>query len=340
MAPRAIWKGSMNFGLVTLPVGLFSATEEKRVAFHKVHRDDGARVGYQQVCKADGQVLESADIAKGYELDDGDMVVLSDGDLDTIPAVARKTLAVEAFVPESQIDPVLFTKSYYVVPEKPGIRAYALMRDALAESGQAAVVRFAMRERETLAVVRVAEGGILVLESMLWPDEVKEAGFDFLDVAVTPKPAELEQAKLLIDAMSRDWAPEEYRDTYRQAVQDVIDAKVAGQEVVTPPAAPVDTGAEIIDIMAALQASIAAAKKTRPEAAVRAGAGASAPAVVKKAAKTPAHDAKGARGLATVTDLHGEKPARKTAAKKTAAKKTAAKVTGANETAGVSRRSA
>jgi DNA end-binding protein Ku len=314
MAVRAIWKGSMNFGLVTLPMGLYSATEEKRVAFHKVHGDDGARVGYQQVCKADGKVLAPEDIARGFELDDGDMVVLTDEDFEAIPAVARKTLAVEAFVPEAQIDPVLYTKSYFVVPDKPGIRAYTLMRDALAVSGQVAVVRFAMRERETLAVVRVADGGVMVLESMLWPDEVKKADFDFLDVAVTPKPAELAQAKLLIDAMSRDWDPEEFHDTYRQAVQEMIEAKIAGREVVTPPAAPAEAGAQIIDIMAALQASIDAAKKTRP-ADDSAPAPTRAPAK-KAAAKTPSRAAKGARSAAAVTDLHA-KPARKAAAKKT-----------------------
>jgi DNA end-binding protein Ku len=321
---RAVWSGVISFSLVSVPVKLYGATEEKRVSFHQVHRADGARVRYKRVCEADGEELSSDEIGKGFELATGDVVVLTDEDLEGLPAAARKTIAVEAFVPETQIDPILFNKSYYLVPEKLGLRPYALMRDALEASGRVAVVRFAMRERETLAVLRIRDN-VMVLESMLWPDEVKEPAFDILGTNVEPKAAELQMANTLIDALSMDWEPEAYQDTYRQSVETMIEAKAAGDEVVTPPA-PAETGAQIIDIMEALRASVEAAKGTRSGAGAGSGsasdaakpaAGAPAKKAAKAAAKksaTPTRAAKGARGTAAVTDLH--KPARKKAAAK------------------------
>jgi DNA end-binding protein Ku len=323
--------------MVTVPVKLYGATEEKRVAFHQVHAADGGRVRQKRVCELDGQEVPLSDVAKGYQLPDGDVVVLTDKDFEGLPEAVAKTISVESFVPEEQIDPIMYSRSYYLAPDKLGVRPYALLRDAMESSGRVAVVRFAMRERETLAALRVRDG-VLVLETMLWSDEIRKPDFDFLDkgAKVEPKPAELKMAELLIDSLSTDFHPEDYHDTYREALEEVIEAKVAGREVVTPPS-PAEGGAQVIDLMAALKASVEAAKKTRGagegiEAASAAAAGAgtaggarsaAAPAAAAPAKKTaakktttskssatPKRAAKGARATAKTQDPH-DKPARK-----------------------------
>jgi DNA end-binding protein Ku len=225
----------------------------------------------------------------------------------------------------------MYSKSYYLAPDKLGVRPYALLRDAMSASGRVAVVRFAMRERESLAALRVRDG-VLVLETMLWADEIRKPDFDFLDSKVEPKAAELKMAELLIDSLSTDFDPAEYQDNYREALEEVIEAKVAGREVVTPPA-PADGGAQVIDLMAALKASVEAAKKTRggeagqeetakpaakkaaaKKAAAAKKTAASASKSASKSTATPARSAKGARGAAKTADLH--KPARKKPATK------------------------
>jgi len=307
---RAIWTGNITFGMVTVPVKMFGATEEKRVAFHQVHADDGGRVRQRRICELDGEEVPLSDVAKGYELPDGDVVVLSEEDFEALPEAVAKTIAVESFVPEEQIDPIMYSKSYYLGPDKLGARPYALLRDAMAASGRVAVVRFAMRERETLAALRVRDD-VLVLETMLWADEIREPDFDFLDSKVEPKAAVLKMAELLIDSLSTDFDPADYHDAYREALEEVIEAKVEGREVVTP-APPAEGGAQGIDLMASLKASVEATKKTAaPSASKKTASSAS-----KKAA-TPARAAKGARGTAKTADPH--KPARK----KPAAKSTA-----------------
>ena len=334
---RAIWSGVISFGMVTVPVKMFGATEEKRVSFHQVHAADGGRVRQKRVCEVDGKEVALADIAKGLELPDGDVVILTPEDFENLPQAIAKTISVEAFVPEEQIDPIMYSKSYYLAPDKLGIRPYALLRDAMAASGRIAVVRFAMRERENLAALRVRDD-VLVLETMLWADEIRAPEFDFLDSKVEPKAAELQMAELLIDSLSRDFEPEDFQDTYREALQEVIDAKVEGREVLTPPA-PAETGAQVIDLMAALKASVEAAKRTRPEGeaeeepapAKKAAAKTAAKPAAKAAAKTPAKStgkktaakktparaAKGARTTAAATDRHAA-PARKKPAAKSA----------------------
>ena len=326
---RAIWSGVTSFGMVTVPVKMFGATEEKRVAFHQVHAADGGRVRQKRVCELDGEEVALSDVAKGYQLPDGDVVVLTGKDFEGLPEALAKTISVEAFVPEEQIDPIMYSKSYYLAPDKLGVRPYALLRDAMSASGRVAVVRFAMRERESLAALRVRDG-VLVLETMLWADEIRKPDFEFLDSKVEPKSAELKMAELLIDSLSSDFDPAEYHDTYREALEEVIEAKVAGREVVTPPA-PADGGAQVIDLMAALKASVEAAKKTRgaesqeepskpaakktsaKKTTAKKTAAASTASTSKKAA-TPARAAKGARGTAKTADPH--KPARKKPATK------------------------
>lgn len=306
---RAVWTGVISFGMVTVPVKLYGATEEKRVSFHQVHAADGGRVRQKRVCEIDGEEVALADTSRGLELPDGDVVMLSEEDFESLPQAVAKTISVEAFVPEEQIDPIMYSKSYYLAPDKTGARPYALLRDAMAASGRVAVVRFAMRDRESLAALRVRDD-VLVLETMLWADEVRAPEFDFLDSKVEPKAAELKMAELLIDSLSTDFDPGEYHDQYREELQEVIEAKVAGREVVAPPA-PAEGGAQVIDLMAALKASVEAAKKPG-----------GAPHAVKKSG-TPARAAKGTRAAAKSGDTPHAKPARKKAAAKSTTKSAA-----------------
>jgi DNA end-binding protein Ku len=169
---RAIWKGAVSFGLVNVPVKLYSATEDRDVSFHQVHAADGGRVRYKRVCQVCGEEVAYADIAKGYEMDNGDMVVLSDQDLAELPLPTSKTVELLAFVPAEQVDPVSYAKSYYLEPDKAGIKPYVLLRDALEDAGRVGLVKVAIRNREALAVLRPRDD-VLVLQTMVWPDEVR-----------------------------------------------------------------------------------------------------------------------------------------------------------------------
>ncbi len=260
---RTIWKGTISFGLVTIPVKLFSATEEKDVAFHQVRRQDGSRIRYRRVAEADGQEVPYSDIAKGFELPTGETVVLTDEDFTELPLATQKTVEVLQFVPAEEVDPIYFAKSYYLEPEQIGVKPYVLLRDALDASGRIAIVKVALRQRETLATLRVREG-VLVLETMLWPDEIRTPDFGFLDEAVEVRPQEMAMAESLITALSGDFDASAYTDSYREAVQALIDAKVEGREVVAPVAEEGDDGS-VVDLMAALRASVEAAKKARGE---------------------------------------------------------------------------
>ncbi len=255
---RPIWKGAISFGLVTIPVKLYSATEERDVSFHQVHREDGGRIKYKRVCTIDGEEVSYGDIAKGYDLGGGDMVVLTDEDLAGLPLTSSRTIDVLQFVPLEQVDPIYFAKSYYLEPDRTGTKPYALLRDALEESGRVALVKVALRQREQLATLRVRDG-VFVLETMLWPDEVRRPDFDFLDEDISVRPQELAMAGSLIETLAGDFDPSRYTDGYREALQAVIDAKIAGREVVSP-ATPEASGGAVLDLMAALRASVEAAK--------------------------------------------------------------------------------
>ncbi|WP_155339273.1 Ku protein [Acrocarpospora corrugata] len=257
---RSIWKGAISFGLVTIPVKLYSATEQKDVTFHQVHRTDGGRIKYKRVCQLDGEEVPYADIAKGYELATGEIVVLTDEDFTDLPLSTSRRIDVLQFTPAEQIDPIYFAKTYYLEPDAQGAKPYVLLRDALERSGQVAIVKVALRQREALATLRVRDG-IFVLETMLWPDEVRVADFPFLEEEVEVRPQELKMAESLIETMVADFDPAEYKDAYREALQEVIEAKVAGREVVAAEA-PAEPG-PAVDLMAALRASVEAAKKER-----------------------------------------------------------------------------
>ena len=287
---RAIWKGAVSFGLVNIGVKMFAATEERDISFHQVRRSDGSRIRYRRVAEADGEEVAYADIAKGYTLPSGETVVLSDEDFADLPLPSARVVDVLQFVPSDQIDPIYFAKSYYLEPEQPAVKPYVLLRDALDSSGMVGLVKVALRNREQLATLRVRDG-VIVLETMIWPDEVREASFAFLDDDVQVRPQEQAMAESLVASMAGDFEPEQYHDDYREALQKVIDAKIEGREVVeTAPAAP-DTG-QVVDLMAALRASVEAAKRSRGEAAPAKKAPAKkAPAKKVVAKKAPARKA-------------------------------------------------
>ncbi|KUL32412.1 non-homologous end joining protein Ku [Actinoplanes awajinensis] len=258
---RAIWKGAVSFGLVSIAVKLYSATEEKDIRFHQVHRTDGGRIKYQRTCSVDGAVVTYDDIAKGYDIGGGEMVILTDDDFAELPLSTSRAIDVLEFVPAEQIDPILFAKAYYLEPEGQAAKPYILLRDALRDADRVAVVKIAIRQREQLATLRVRDD-VLVLNTMLWPDEVRTPEFGFLDDDIETRPAELAMASSLIDSMAADFQPDDFTDNYRSALQEVIDAKVEGREVVQPEEAE-DAAPAAIDLMAALKASVERAKQAR-----------------------------------------------------------------------------
>ena len=254
---RSMWKGAISFGLVMIPVKLYAATEQKDIAFRQVHREDGGRIRFRRVCSIDGAEVPYEDIAKGYELPDGEMIVLTDEDMADLPLATSKSIEVMHFTPADQLDPILFNRSYYVEPENTGVRAYALLRDALERSGKIAIAQVALRQREALATLR-SRDGVLVLETLLWPDEIRAADFGFLDDDIEVRSQELQMASSLIDSMTVDFDPDEYHDRYREALQELVEAKIEGREVLQPQAE--EEAAEPTSLADALRASLAAAK--------------------------------------------------------------------------------
>ena len=226
---RVIWSGALAFGLVNIPVGLYAATEDRTVHFNQFQRDTSDRIRYKRVCSADGEEVAYSDIAKGFETDDGELVVLTDEDFKDLPLTTSRAIDVLQFVPLDELDPIFFEKSYYLEPDKAGVKPYVLLRDALEQSGKVAVVKVALRNRESLAALRVRDG-VFVLETMLWPDEVRAPDFGFLDEDVEVRPQELAMAGSLIETLSGEFDASQYRDEYREALQAVIEAKgVAGK---------------------------------------------------------------------------------------------------------------
>jgi DNA end-binding protein Ku len=254
---RSMWKGAISFGLVMIPVKLYAATEQKDIAFRQVHREDGGRIRFRRVCSLDGAEVPYEDVAKGYELPGGEMIVLTDDDLAELPLASSKAIEVMHFTPADQLDPILFNRSYYVEPEAAGVRAYALLRDALERSGRVAIAQVALRQRESLATLRTRDG-VLVLETLLWPDEVRGADFGFLDEDVEVRTQELRMATSLIDSMTVDFDPDEYHDRYREALQELVEAKVEGREVLQPQAE--EEASEPTSLADALRASLAASR--------------------------------------------------------------------------------
>ncbi len=262
LAPmRAMWSGAVSFGLVSVPVKLYSATTNHDVRFHQVHATDGGRIKYRRVCTVDGEEVEYADIVKGYETDDGELITLTDEDLDSLPMAAGHEIDVIEFVPSDQIDPMLFEKSYYLEPEAKAAKPYALLREALVQTDRMAVVRFALRQRESIAVLRVRDK-VIVLQTMLWPDEIREPDFDILDADVELRPQEQTMAASLVESLGADFDPSQFHDEYRDAVEEMIDRKRTTGETRPAPVAtaPADESDSMTDLLSALQASVDAAR--------------------------------------------------------------------------------
>jgi DNA end-binding protein Ku len=263
---RAIWKGAVSFGLVSVPVKLYAATESHDVSFRQVHAKDGGRIKYQRVCSIDGEEVPYSDIAKGYETEDGEMVILSDDDLAELPSTSSREIAVEKFVPSEQIDPMMFEKSYYLEPEKSGAKPYALLRQALKDADRMAVVTVALRQRTSVAVLRVREtdsGDVIVLQTMMWPDEVRKP--DFKIEAGDVKDSEVKMAHMLVETLAGDFDASEFEDDYAGAVETLVKTKIEGGEVKKTATSTKSSG-EVVDLLAALQKSVAAARSARGEA--------------------------------------------------------------------------
>jgi DNA end-binding protein Ku len=338
---RAIWKGAVSFGLVNVPVRVFGATQEHDIRFHQVHRVDGGRIRMKRICTICGEEVPYDQLAKGYEAADGRAVILTDDDFAGLPLSTSREIDVLEFVPTEQVDPILFDRTYYLEPEARATKPYVLLREALEATDRMAVVKVALRQRETLAVLRVRER-VIVMQTLLWPDEVRAADFDVLDADVDVRPQELAMAESLVESLSGDFAPEAYEDQYAKAVSSLVEAKLEGAE---PPPAPGGQAAsgDVVDLLTALQASVERARAARGEATPQAADAAPAPAAPaptaaasteepprRRSSRASASAKAGPKtGAASGTDPAQEeatsKPDTKPAPKKAATKKAAAR---------------
>ncbi len=265
---RSIWKGSIAFGLVNVPVKVYSATEDHDIRFHQVHAKDGGRIKYIRVCSECGNTVQFADIDKAYDSEDGSRVILNDEDFNKLPAAEKHEIPVLEFVPNDQIDPILFEKSYFFEPDSASPKAYVLLSTVLTESDRTALVHFTLRQKTRLAAMR-ARDGVLVIQTLLWPDEVRAAEFPSLDDVEKPKAKELKMAQTLVESMAGDFDPTEFTDDYQLQLRQLLDEMIenGGKKVI--PAAEVDqegTDAEVVDLVAALQRSVDEAKSNASKA--------------------------------------------------------------------------
>ena len=256
---KTIWKGAISFGLVTIPVKVYGATEEKTLHFNQLHAADGGRIRYKRTCSVCGEEVSYQDIVKGYEYEKDHYVTLSDEELEALPVPTARSIEIERFVESEQIDPIYFQRSYYLVPDGTGLKAYHLLREAIGDDGKVALAKVAFREKEHLATLRLRDN-VLVLETMYWPDEIREARFDELDEEVELRPQEIRMARSLIDSLTDDFEPEEFQDTYRAALEDLIAKKVQGEEITFAEEAE---PSKVVDLMEALKASVEAAQSSR-----------------------------------------------------------------------------
>lgn len=334
---RAIWKGAVSFGLVNVPVRLYAATGEHDIRFHQVHRTDGGRIKMKRTCSVCGEEIAYDEVAKGYESPDGKLVVLGDDDLAELPVASGHEIDVLQFVPVDQVDPVLLSKPYYLEPESRAAKPYALLREALVETDRMAVVKVALRQRESIAVLRV-RGKAIVLQTMLWPDEVREADFEVLDTEVELRPQELQMAASLVESLAADFHPEEFEDEYSTAVKELIDARLEDADAAPAAAAGPESdaegsaarGGEVVDLLTALQRSVDRARGGSPARGADTTATPAADDGTEDAA--PAEETAPRKATAKRTAV-AKTAAKKTTAKKAAAKSTPAKTTTAKTTA-------
>ncbi len=259
--PRAIWSGAISFGLVNIPVKLVTAVSKKNVSFRELRKDDGSRIKHKRVSASDGEEVSSEQIVKGYEIAPDRYVVIDPAELKGLNPKASRTIEIEDFVDLDEIDPIYFDSPYYLVPTETAAKPYLLLHRALAESNKVGIARFVLRTKQYLAAIRVLDGAIAI-STMVYDDEViKPEQLDGLpseeDVELNEK--EVEMAKQLIDSLTVDFAPDKYTDSYRQQVLDLIEAKAEGQEVVSVPDEE-KTAGDVVDLMAALEQSLLAAK--------------------------------------------------------------------------------
>lgn len=256
-----MWKGAITFGLISIPVRLYSAVQEKRPKFHLLHSDDRGRIKYQRICSKCGKEVSWDDLVKGYEVSKDHYVDFTEDELEALGVDSVSAIDVVSFVPLTSIDPVYFNKTYYVAPEPSGLKAYKLLADALEAEGQVGLAKVAFREKEHLATIRLKDD-VFVLETMHWPDEIRAPEFEELDKKVTVRDAEVKMARQLVQQLSDEFKPEEFEDDYRKAIEALVEKKVEGQEItVAPP--PSEEPAKVVDLMDALRASVDAAKERK-----------------------------------------------------------------------------
>ena len=294
--PRAMWKGAISFGLVTIPVAVYPATEEKTLRFNQLHDEDGGRIRMKRTCSVDGEEVSYEHIVKGYEYEKDRYVILTDDDFDAVPVESSRAIDIVQFVELEDIDPMLYKKSYYLVPEETGAKAYALLREAMSRDSKVGIAKVSFRDKEHLAALRFRDDAF-VLETMFWPDEIREADFGGVDVDAKVRDQELQMARQLIENLTGAWNPDEFTDEYREGLLKIVEAKINGEEIEIAQPEPT---AKVVDLMEALKASVAAAKQDAGDGPSRSRGG----GAKKSAAKKPA--------------------AKKTAAKKTTATKKAA----------------
>jgi DNA end-binding protein Ku len=269
---RSIWKGSIAFGLVNVPVKVYSATQDHDIKFHQVHAKDNGRIRYKRVCEICGEVVEYRDIARAFESDDGQMVLITDEDIGTLPEERSREIEVLEFVPASQLDPMMYDRSYFLEPDSKSAKSYVLLAKTLAETDRVAIVHFALRNKTRLAALRVKDFSkreVMVVHTLLWPDEIRDPDFPVLDKKVDVKPAELKMAGQVVDSMADDFNPDRYRDTYQEQLQELVQAKLQGGEAFTTEEQPteLDETEDVSDLLAKLEASVKArsAKKASAE---------------------------------------------------------------------------
>jgi DNA end-binding protein Ku len=258
--PRSIWKGAISFGLVTIPVALYTATESKTPKFKMLRGSDHSPIKYKRVAESDGEEVIWDDIVRGYEVEKGKYVVFTDEELEAATAAdGNRLVDVVQFVDESEIDPIYYKSSYYLAPERTGVKAYRILLEALKDKGRVGLAKVSIRDKQQLATLR-AKDGILVMETMYWPDEIRQPEFEELDQDVDLRKEEVKMAQMLIDGLTAEFDPEAFKDSTREAIETAAQKKVEGQEIVAPEA-PEPT--KVVDLLEALKASVEATKKRK-----------------------------------------------------------------------------
>ena len=312
---RSIWKGSLSFGLVNVPVKLYSATEDHDVPLHQVHDKDGGRIRYKRVCEIDGETVDYEHIQKAYV--DGDQtVILTDEDFASLPVERSRDIDVVEFVPTEQIDPIMFEKSYYLSPDSKSTKAYVLLMRTLEESDRTAIVKFALRQKTRLAALRVRDG-VLMLQTLLWDDEVREARFPELDETPRISESELTMSKQLVESFASDFTPEKFTDEYQEQLRTLVEAKLEQGDALDTEATfgrETEEGGEVLDLMEALKRSVE--KRRGGEAPAEKAPAKKAPAK-KAAAEKTASSASRAKKAPATTSASTSKSSTKSAPKKT-----------------------